>query len=149
MSGSSGKPLEQVSKLIGDVAARQRVGPPVHFGLSAFVIARDTDEEAAEELAYLFELAEADKPEVDHLLSSADPNAVMFQTHARHLAVGTNGGTAAGLVGSYDTVARRIGEFHDAGIETFMLQFQPFEPEMRRFAHEVAPRARRLALLAS
>jgi alkanesulfonate monooxygenase len=145
----NGKPLEQVSKLIGDVAARQRVGPPVHFGLSAFVIARDTDEEAAEELAYLFELAEADKPEVDHLLSSADPNAVMFQTHARHLAVGTNGGTAAGLVGSYDTVARRIGEFHDAGIETFMLQFQPFEPEMRRFAHEVAPRARRLALLAS
>jgi hypothetical protein len=29
-------------------------------------------------------------------------------------------------------VAARIGTFHDAGIELFMLQFQPFEAEMRR-----------------
>ncbi len=33
----------------------------------------------------------------------------------------------------------------EAGIETFMLQYQPFEAEMRRFAHEVMPRVRRLA----
>jgi alkanesulfonate monooxygenase len=54
--------------------------------------------------------------------------------------VGTNGGTAAGLVGSYETVAARIQEFFDAGVELFMLQFQPFEAEMRRFAAEVRPR---------
>jgi alkanesulfonate monooxygenase len=68
----------------------------------------------------------------------------MFQTFAKHPHIGTNGGTAAGLVGSYDTVAGRIREFHDLGIETFMLQFQPFEREMRRFAHNVIPRVRRL-----
>jgi alkanesulfonate monooxygenase len=56
--------------------------------------------------------------------------------------VGTNGGTAAGLVGSYDEVASRIRAFHAAGIELFMLQFQPFEAEMRRFALEVIPRVR-------
>ena len=58
--------------------------------------------------------------------------------------VGLNGGTAADLVGDYDTVARRIVDFHRAGIELFMLQFQPFEADMGRFAHEVMPRVRRL-----
>ena len=56
--------------------------------------------------------------------------------------IGTNGGTAAGLVGSYDEVATRIAGFHAIGIEIFMLQFQPFEAEMRRFAAEVIPRVR-------
>ena len=39
----------------------------------------------------------------------------------------------------YDTVATHIRHFADLGIETFMLQFQPFEAEMRRFATEVRP----------
>jgi alkanesulfonate monooxygenase len=37
-------------------------------------------------------------------------------------------------------VAGRIRAFHAAGIELFMLQFQPFEAEMRRFAQEIFPR---------
>jgi len=145
----NGQPPSEVGRLVRDIAGRQRAGQPVRFGLSAFVIARDSECDAQAELEYLFELAELDHAEVGHLLGSADPKAVMFQTHAKHASVGTNGGTAAGLVGSYDTVAQRIAEFHDIGIETFMLQFQPFEIEMRRFAHEVAPRVRRLARLAS
>jgi alkanesulfonate monooxygenase len=56
--------------------------------------------------------------------------------------IGSNGGTAAGLVGSYDEVADRIIAFHAAGIELFMLHFQPFEAEMKRFAEEIIPRVR-------
>ena len=66
----------------------------------------------------------------------------MMQTMQKTARVGTNGGTAAGLVGSYDEVAARIGAFHAAGIELFMLQFQPFEVEMQRLAEEVIPRVR-------
>ncbi len=73
--------------------------------------------------------------------ANSDAAAVMMQTLARSPRVGSNGGTGAGLVGSYATVAERIRRFSDAGIETFMLQFQPFEAEMRRFAHEVMPLA--------
>ena len=62
---------------------------------------------------------------------------------ARSPRVGSNGGTAAGLVGDYDTVARRIAEFDRAGVELFMLEFQPFEDDMRRFAQELVPRVRR------
>ena len=43
--------------------------------------------------------------------------------------LGTNGGTRAGLVGSHDQVADRIAAFAEAGIELFMLQFQPLEAE--------------------
>jgi len=59
-------------------------------------------------------------------------------------AIGTNGGTAAGPVGSYDTVTGRSREFQELGVELLMLQFQPFEAEMRRFAEQVIPRVRAL-----
>ncbi|MHC5614655.1 MAG: hypothetical protein ACYTXA_27655 [Nostoc sp.] len=70
--------------------------------------------------------------------------AVMFQLFAKNPAVGGNGGTATGLVGSYDTVATRVAAFVDAGIDTFMLQFNPFVREMTRFAQEVMPRVQHL-----
>ena len=56
--------------------------------------------------------------------------------------VGTNGGTVAGLVGSYERVAERIEAFAEAGIELFMLQFHPLEEEIERFGAEVIPRVR-------
>jgi alkanesulfonate monooxygenase len=144
----NGKPVEEVAQLTAAATARSRQGDPLRFGLSAFVIARPTDEEAAEELEYLTELAKADSEEVAQLFGNADKKAVMLQASVKNPHVGTNGGTAAGLVGSYDAVAERILEFHEAGIELFMLQFQPFETEMRRFAHEVRPRVARLAKVA-
>lgn len=140
----NGQPEQDVRRLVTDVARRPRTGAPARFGLAAFVIARDTDREAADELADAFELAGRDTAETHSVLSNADPHAEMFKTFARHPHVGTNGGTAAGLVGSYDTVAERIVRFGSLGIELFMLQFQPFEPEMRRFAEHVLPRVRRL-----
>ncbi|MEJ1978867.1 MAG: hypothetical protein WDN49_24860 [Acetobacteraceae bacterium] len=42
-------------------------------------------------------------------------------------------------------MAERIQAFNAAGIETFMLQFQPFEAEMRRFAQAVNPAGPRAA----
>ncbi|MGF6753374.1 LLM class flavin-dependent oxidoreductase [Paraburkholderia sp. GAS42] len=142
----NGQPLEDVEKLIADVAARPRpVGhSPLRFGLSAFVIARESDAEAEQHLAHLFSLAAQDTPLRQQQKANIDPKAVMFQTFAQTPRVGSNGGTAAGLVGSYETVARRIAAFHRAGIELLMLQFQPFETDMRIFAEEVIPRVRAL-----
>ena len=145
----NGQPLDVVRGLIDDVAARPRAGEPVRFGLSAFVIARETETEAQDVLAYFWELVAKDKPELERVFANADPKAVMFQTFEKYPHIGTNGGTAAGLVGSYDQVAERVREFSELGIETFMLQFQPFEAEMRRFAHEVIPRVRRLSVAAA
>ena len=141
----NGQPPDDVRGLIADASSRPRTGAPLRFALSAFVIARNTDREAEEEHARLLEILEQGAPLRRQMAANTDSKAVMFQTFARHQPhVGSNGGTAAGLVGSYDTVAERIRQFHAIGIELFMLQFQPFEVEMRRFAHEVRPRVERL-----
>jgi alkanesulfonate monooxygenase len=145
----NGQPLEVVADLMADVSSRSRAGAPVRFGMSAFVLARETEHEAQEALAYAWKLAALDKPELEQLYANVDPKAVMFHTFKKFPHIGTNGGTAAGLVGDYDQVAERIREFSELGIELFMLQFQPFEPEMRRFAHEVIPRVRRLNAVAA
>ncbi len=138
----NGQPLADVQALIADLRRRERPAgwAPLQFGLSAFVVARETDEEARAEHARLLALAALDAPLRAANKPNIDPKAVMFQTAQKSPRVGSNGGTAAELVGSYDSVARRIEAFHAAGIELFMLQFQPFEAEMRRFADHVLPR---------
>ena len=136
----NGQPLFEVEALIADVRRRVRNGRPIRFGLSAFVIARERDIEAREVLDWFWE--EKQKEDWSQLYANVDPKAQMFKTAAKYPHVGTNGGTAAGLVGSYDTVARRIREFQEIGIDTFMLQFQPFLEEQKRFAEEVMPRVR-------
>jgi alkanesulfonate monooxygenase len=141
----NGQPRDRVAELIADVRRRPRTGSPVRFGLAAFVIARETDAQAQDVLAYQWELANADRADHEGLIHNADPKAEMFRTFEKYPHIGTNGGTAAGLVGSYDTVAQRIREFNELGIDTLMLQFQPFEQEQERFATEVIPRFRRLA----
>ncbi len=137
----NGRPLEVIRETIADVSKRSRAQPkPLRFAMSAFVVARPTDEEALEELEQLFELSKQD--DRSELLKGVDPEVVMFKNMAKYPAIGSNGGTAAGLVGSYDTVATRIAEFVAVGIDTFMLQFQPFPREMQRFSEEVMPRVR-------
>ncbi|MBO0767262.1 MAG: LLM class flavin-dependent oxidoreductase [Solirubrobacterales bacterium] len=145
----NGQPPHEIERLISEVRARPRRGEPVRFGMAAFVIARETDAAAEAELEHAWELAAKDEPAKAHVFNNADPKAVMFQTFQKYPHIGTNGGTAAGLVGSYERVAERIQAFHAQGIELFMLQFQPFEAEMERFAREVIPRVREAALTVS
>jgi alkanesulfonate monooxygenase len=136
----NGQPLADVKALIADVARRPRPGEPLRYGLSAFVIARETEADAQKAYERLLALAREDVEIKAYVKTNTDENVVMRQTMAKSERVGTNGGTAAGLVGSYDQVAERIKQFHIAGIETLLLQFQPFEAEMRRFAHHIMPR---------
>jgi alkanesulfonate monooxygenase len=141
----NGRPLEDTAALIDDLRRRPRGGlPPLRFGLAAFVIARPDEEEAQAELAHLLELTARDDRSA--LVNGIDKDVAMMKVGAGQPKVGTNGGTLAGLVGSYDQVADRIAAFHAAGIELLMLQFQPLEAEARRFAAEVIPRVRALSL---
>ena len=142
----NGQSLDQVRALIADVGARPRTGAKLRYAMSAFVIARPTTAEADAAHAAALELARQDAPLLQRTLAGADAANVMFKPlgTGETPVVGTNGGTAAGLVGSYDEVAARIAAFWNAGIELFMLQFQPTEAEMRRFAEQVIPRVRAL-----
>lgn len=131
----NGRPLEDTAALIDDLRSRPRDRPALRFGLSAFVIARPTEAEAKAEEAYLQSLIDAEnRPEIS---SGTDPNTAMYQVLAGTRRIGSNGGTLAGLVGSYKQVIERIDAFHDAGVELFMLQFQPIESELDRFADNI------------
>ncbi|MBR8839822.1 MAG: LLM class flavin-dependent oxidoreductase [Stigonema ocellatum SAG 48.90 = DSM 106950] len=142
----NGRPLEVVREAIADMRKRVRKKPkPLSFALSAFVIARSTQAQAQAEYEYLLELTKTD--DRSELLKGIEPEVVMFKNMAKYPGVGSNGGTAAGLVGSYDTVAARLTDFVEVGIDTFMLQFQPFATEMKRFSQEVIPRVRSLELI--
>ena len=142
----NGAPLAKIAGLIEDVRARPRTLAPLRFGMSAFVIARETDSEADAAHEAARELARQDAPLLARTLAQTDAANVMFKPLGAGEVpqVGTNGGTDSGLVGRYDTVAARIVAFHRAGVELFMLQFQPAEQEMARFAAEVRPRVARL-----
>jgi alkanesulfonate monooxygenase len=143
----NGQPLADVEALIADIRRRPRQGAPVRFGLSTFVIARETEAEAQQAYRRLLVLAQQDGEIKAYVKANTDPAVAMRKTQARFESVGTNGGTAGGTVGSYDQVAERIARFHAAGIETLLTQFQPFEAEMRRFAQHVMPRLRALRAL--
>lgn len=145
----NGQPLNDVKSLIADLRQRPRQGAPLRFGLSAFVIARETEAEAHAYHRHLSSLAEQDAGIRAVQKSNTDPKVVMMQTMAKSPRIGSNGGTAAGLVGSYDQVAERIEAFHEAGIELFMLQFQPLLTEMRDFADKIFPRLRKTSRLPS
>jgi alkanesulfonate monooxygenase len=134
----NGRSLEHTSELIADMRRRPRTGAPLRFGLSAFVIAREREDEALAEYDNLQALANLD--DRSSVIQGNDPETAMMKVNAGVPRVGTNGGTLAGLVGSYDQVAARIRAFADAGIELFMLQFQPLEREVERFGAEIIPR---------
>lgn len=146
----NGRPLQTAIETIEDLERRPREDEaPLRYAMAAFVIARETDEQAKQAFDQAYEYAALDRPGLEELFTKVDPESVMFKKLAATGAIGTNGGTGAGLVGSYDTVAERIREFNELGIELLMLQFQPFEHEMRRFAQEVIPRVRELTASAA
>lgn len=143
----NGRSLEDTTALIADLRRRERAAAPLRFGLSAFVIARPDEDAAQAELEHLLALSAAD--DRARLVAGTDKDVAMMKVNAGVPRVGTNGGTLAGLVGSYDQVAERIGAFSAAGVELFMLQFQPLEAEVERFGTEVIPRVRARTLAAA
>ena len=79
----NGQPLEDVRALIADVSARPRAGEPLGFGLSAFVVARRTEDEAQAALAHLCELAAKDAPIREVQRANTDPYSVMARTMSK------------------------------------------------------------------
>ena len=122
----NGRPLADTVDVIEDLRARPRDREPLRFGLSAFVIARETEAEAIAELRPSA-VAGRRRETARDLRRAPTRTPRCTRCWQAPAAIGSNGGTLAGLVGSYDQVIERIEAFHAAGVELFMLQFQPLE----------------------
>ncbi len=131
----NGRPLGPATALMDAVSGEaRRRDRSVGFRMSAFVICRESDADARGEHERLRSILGEQA-----VAQGADPAARHRRTSIQSDRVGTNGGTAAGLIGSPATVAERIIGFHEAGVELFLLQFHPMSEEMERFASEVMP----------
>ena len=131
----NGRPVDETKVLVEQVRAyAAEEGREVQFGISAFVICRDTLQAAQAEHARLHSLR------FEEPIAGVDRKAVMIRTYGYAVGhIGTNGGTAAGMVGTPPYVADQFRAFQEIGITTFLLQFHPMLEEMERFGEQVMP----------
>jgi dimethylsulfone monooxygenase len=132
-----GDTVEVIAEKIADMKARRAATgkPAMSFGMAAYAIVRDTDDEARAEVARI---------------TTLDPNAPGFGNYDQWLS-GTqleremkiaeysvsNRGLRPNLVGTADQIRGRIAAYEQAGLDLLLLQMSPQYEEMERFAAAV------------
>jgi dimethylsulfone monooxygenase len=134
-----GGTTEEIRKKVTDMKIRRELtgnAPLSSFGMAAYVICRDTEEEAAEELRKITNVKESSAYAgfKDFTTKSQLEQQIQLQDYSV-----SNRGLRPNLVGTPEQIADRIIEFEDAGLDLLLLQFSPQLEEMERFAKEVMP----------
>jgi alkanesulfonate monooxygenase len=148
-------------------AVRERAseqGRELRFGIRLHVIARDTAEEAwseAQRLLDRLDPAAIARAQAIQRASQSEGQRRMVELHRGRLdqlevypnlwaGVGlVRGGAGTALVGSHEEVADRMEEYHELGIDEFILSGYPHLEEVYRVGEGVLPVLRRRGLLAS
>jgi dimethylsulfone monooxygenase len=132
-----GDPPDRIAPKIADMQRRREQAgrPPGSYGMAAYVILRETEREAREEL---------------RRITNVQQNAAGYRNYQQWLANTkleqqvsledysvSNRGLRAGLVGTHEQVAERIEGFRRAGIDLLLLQCSPQVEEMDRFASTI------------
>jgi len=129
-----GDPPERVAAKIQDMRARrERLGlAPMAFGVAAYVVTRDTEHEAAQEVRRITDVKQSALGYENYqqwLAGTQLDRQVSLEDYSV-----SNRGLQAGLVGSHQQVQDRIGEFQAAGVDLLLLQCSPQIEEMERFS---------------
>jgi len=135
-----GDPPARIREKIADMRARREKFklPPMKYGIAAYTIVRDKEEDARKELARITNVktSAAGFDNYQQWLSGTKlEGAMSIQEYSV-----SNRGLRSGLVGTPDQVATRIAEFEKAGVDLLLLQCSPQLEEMERFAAEVIRR---------
>lgn len=155
-----GEPLQMAAEKIQQVKARaDKLGRTLRYGIRLHLIVRDTDEEAWAATQRIYDRFDKDKIEVAlKVRATSDSVGVQRTTqlvqnrtvgkHARDFEIAPNlwagytltgKGPGTALVGSPQTVADRMLEYYNAGIDTFILSGSPRLDEAFRVAEQVFP----------
>jgi dimethylsulfone monooxygenase len=105
--------------------------------MAAYVIVRDTQEEAQTELTRITNVAPG-SPGYANYRDWIAHTQLEQQVSLEDYSV-SNRGLRAGLVGTPEQVAERILALESAGVGLLLLQFSPQLEEMERFAESVMP----------
>ncbi len=133
-----GDPPEVIAAKIEDMERRRTAAgrdARFQYGVSGYVIVRDTEGQAQAELARVLDVGSdpaAYASYQDFVAGSQLESQVSLEEYAV-----SNRGLRAGLVGTPAQVSARIREYADAGVDLMLLQFSPQREEMARFGREV------------
>ncbi len=134
MHGNS--PERIASKIVDLSARRERFGlPNLQFGLAAYGIVRDTEAEAAGELARITDVKQSAAGFANFqqwLAGTQRESTLSIEEYSV-----SNRGLRSGLVGTPGQVQDRVGKFFEAGVDLLLLQFSPQFEEMERFSESV------------
>jgi FMNH2-dependent dimethyl sulfone monooxygenase len=134
-----GDPVERVIPKVADIQQRREsLGlDPMLYGMAAYAIVRDTEEEARREVARITNVNPG-SPGYGNSQDWVAHTRLEQQVSLEDYSV-SNRGLRAGLVGTAEQVGERIVQLEDAGVGLLLLQFSPQLEEMERFAETVIP----------
>jgi FMNH2-dependent dimethyl sulfone monooxygenase len=134
-----GDPPDRVAPKIADMTARREKSGlgPMQFGVAAYAIVRDSEEEAQQELARITNV-QPGTPGYQNYQDWISHTSLEQQVSLEDYSV-SNRGLRAGLVGTPEQVAGRIRELEAVGVDLLLLQFSPQAEEMERFSESVMP----------
>ncbi len=132
-----GDPVAAIAPKIADMAARREAagGAPMHYGMAAYAIVRDSEAEAKRELDRITQISDlpAGYANFDQWLSGTQlERELKIQEYSV-----SNRGLRPNLVGTPEQLKERIAEYEAAGLDLLLLQMSPQEEEMERFAAQV------------
>lgn len=133
-----GDPVEAIAHKIADMRRRREEagGPPMPFGMAAYVIVRDSEAEAQRELERITAMPTNPPPgfaNFDQWLSGTElERTLKLQEYSV-----SNRGLRPNLVGTPEQIAERIRAYEAVGLDLLLLQMSPQAEEMDRFAETV------------
>jgi FMNH2-dependent dimethyl sulfone monooxygenase len=139
-----GDDLETVSAKIAEMRARAAaLGKTMTFGMAAYVICRDTEEEAHAELARITDVK--DTAGYAGFKDFTTMSQLERELTLRDYSV-SNRGLRPNLIGTPAQIAARMRAYADAGLDLFLIQCSPMLEEMERIGTQVLPLLREPAL---
>jgi FMNH2-dependent dimethyl sulfone monooxygenase len=109
--------------------------PPMQFGMAAYAIVRDTEEEARAEVARITRLDPA-APGFSNFDQWLSGTQLERELKLQEYSV-SNRGLRPNLIGTPAQVRERVAAYEAAGVDLLLLQMSPQYEEMERFAAEV------------
>ena len=129
-----------IARRIQDVSERRdRKGlPPMKFGVAAYSIIRNTQQEVARELERIVNVKEG-SPGYHNYQQWLNGTQLEQRVSLEEYSV-SNRGLRTGLTGTPGQVQDRIGEYEKIGVDFFLLQCSPQLEEMERFSETIIRR---------
>jgi len=129
---------EIATKISGMKSMREQAGkePFKSFGMAAYIVCRDTEEEAQLELNRITDIKESSAYAGynDFVGKSQLEQQVKLYDYSV-----SNRGLRPNLIGTPEQIATQIVAYEQVGLDLLLLQFSPQLEEMERFAEKVMP----------